>query len=158
MYPFTVNSGRREDGKREDVHCEPRNSCSRPSEAYLLLLFSCPIMNNSLQPHGLYSMPGLPVPYHLLEFAHVHVYCIGEAIQRHIYECSPLLSWISLLNSCILHPFKSYSPGHQGCMTPCSVTEISEGRCCYSHSSDRDRKALRACFSTKITQVMSIAV
>ena len=27
------------------------------------------------------SMPGLPVPYHLLEFAQVHVHCIGGVIQ-----------------------------------------------------------------------------
>ena len=26
-------------------------------------------------------MPGLPVPHHLLEFALVHVHCIGDAIQ-----------------------------------------------------------------------------
>ena len=28
-----------------------------------------------------YSMPGLPVPHHLLEFAQVHVRCISDAIQ-----------------------------------------------------------------------------
>ena len=27
------------------------------------------------------SMPGLPVPHHLLEFAHVHIHCIGDGIQ-----------------------------------------------------------------------------
>ena len=27
------------------------------------------------------SMPGLSVPHHLLKFAQVHVYCIGDAIQ-----------------------------------------------------------------------------
>ena len=27
------------------------------------------------------SMPGLPVPHHLLEFAQVHVHCIGDPIQ-----------------------------------------------------------------------------
>ena len=27
------------------------------------------------------SMPCLPVPHHLLEFAQVHVHCIGDAIQ-----------------------------------------------------------------------------
>ena len=27
------------------------------------------------------SMPGLPVPHHLPEFAQVHVHCIGDAIQ-----------------------------------------------------------------------------
>ena len=27
------------------------------------------------------STPGLPVPHHLPKFAHVHVHCIGDAIQ-----------------------------------------------------------------------------
>ena len=27
------------------------------------------------------SMPGLPVPHHLLEFAQVHIHCISDAIQ-----------------------------------------------------------------------------
>ena len=27
------------------------------------------------------STPGLPVPHHLLEFAQVHVHCLGDAIQ-----------------------------------------------------------------------------
>ena len=27
------------------------------------------------------SMPGLPVPHRLLEFAQVHAHCIGDAIQ-----------------------------------------------------------------------------
>jgi len=27
------------------------------------------------------NTPGLPVPHHLLEFAQVHVHCIGDAIQ-----------------------------------------------------------------------------
>ena len=27
------------------------------------------------------STPGLPVPHHLLEFAQVHVYCIGDVVQ-----------------------------------------------------------------------------
>ena len=36
------------------------------------------------------SMPGLPVPHHLLEFAQVHVNLIGEAIQPS-HLLSPLL-------------------------------------------------------------------
>ena len=28
-----------------------------------------------------YSMPGLPVPHHHLEFAQVHVHCIGDVVQ-----------------------------------------------------------------------------
>ena len=27
------------------------------------------------------SMPGLPVPHHLLEFAQVHVHCLSDVIQ-----------------------------------------------------------------------------
>ena len=45
-----------------------------------LLLFSHPVISNSLWPHR-GSKPGLPVPHHLSKFAQVHVYCIGDAIQ-----------------------------------------------------------------------------
>ena len=38
------------------------------------------------------SAPGLPVPHHLLEFAHIHLHCIGDAIQS-----SLITHW--LLNS-----------------------------------------------------------
>ena len=38
------------------------------------------------------SAPGLPVPHHLLEFAHVHVHCIGDAIEpSHLLMPSSLL-------------------------------------------------------------------
>ena len=37
------------------------------------------------------SMPGLPVPYHLLKFAQVHVHCIGNAIQLLIGNAIHLL-------------------------------------------------------------------
>ena len=43
-----------------------------------LLLFSCPVVSDSLQTHGLL---GLPAPHHLPEFAQVHVRCIGDATQ-----------------------------------------------------------------------------
>ena len=46
----------------------------------LLLLFSRPVMSDSLQPMDC-SMPGLPVPHHLPEFAQLHVHCISEAVQ-----------------------------------------------------------------------------
>ena len=36
---------------------------------------------HTLCDHMDYSMPGLPVPHHLLEFAQVHVHWIGVAIQ-----------------------------------------------------------------------------
>ena len=45
------------------------------------LLFSCPVVSNSLQPHGQGGTPGLPVPHHLSKFAQVHVHCISDAIQ-----------------------------------------------------------------------------
>jgi len=44
-------------------------------------------MSNSLRPHD-YSMPGLPVPHHLLKFVQVHVHCISDAIQ----SSHPLMS------------------------------------------------------------------
>ena len=47
-----------------------------PLVGYCSVTQLCPI----LQPID-YSMPGLPVPYHLPEFAQVHVYCISGAIQ-----------------------------------------------------------------------------
>ena len=46
----------------------------------LLLLFSHPVLSNSLQPHGL-QHSSLPGPRHLLKFAQVHVHCISDAIQ-----------------------------------------------------------------------------
>ena len=39
---------------------------------------SCPILCDPMD----CSTPGLPVPYHLLEFAQVHVHCIGDAVQQ----------------------------------------------------------------------------
>ena len=36
-----------------------------------------------------YRMPGLPVTYHLLEFAQVHVHCISDAIQPPIFSFCP---------------------------------------------------------------------
>ena len=45
----------------------------------LLLLFSRPVMSDSLQPMDC-SMSGLPVPHHLPKFAQFDVHCIGDAI------------------------------------------------------------------------------
>ena len=42
-----------------------------------LLFLSHPVVSSSLWPHG----PGLPVHHHIPEFAHIHVHCIGDAIQ-----------------------------------------------------------------------------
>ena len=38
---------------------------------------SCPTLHNPMD----CSTPSLPVPHRLLEFAQVHVHCIGDAIQ-----------------------------------------------------------------------------
>ena len=46
----------------------------------LLLLFSHPVVSNSLHPMD-FSTPGFPVLQHLPRFAQVHVRCISDAIQ-----------------------------------------------------------------------------
>ena len=43
-------------------------------------MFSNQVIANTLSPQNC-SMSGLPILHHLLEFAHVHVPCIGDAIQ-----------------------------------------------------------------------------
>ena len=50
-----------------------------------LFLFSCPVMSDC--DPMCFSMPGLPVPHHLLKIAQVHVYCFRDAI----YSSCPLL-------------------------------------------------------------------
>ena len=52
-----------------------------------ILLFSCPTLCNPMD----YIMPGYPIPHHLLKFAQVHIYCIGDAIQpsHSLRPCSP---------------------------------------------------------------------
>ena len=47
---------------------------------WLLLLFSCPVVSNSLQPMHC-SMLGLSVPHHLPKFAQVYVLYMGDTIQ-----------------------------------------------------------------------------
>ena len=48
---------------------------------WIMLLLSvtqlCPTLRDPMD----CSMPGLPVPHHLIEFAQVHVHCIGDAVQ-----------------------------------------------------------------------------
>ena len=75
----------------------------------LLLLFSCQVMSNSLQPHRL--QPSLLVPHHRPEFAQVHVYWIGDGIQpSHLLSSSSpfcLQSFLasgSLLALCVRPP------------------------------------------------------
>ena len=82
--------------------------------SYLLLSFSCSVMSDSLQPHGLQharlpcpsptteagsnscpslcdsmdcSMPALPVPHCLPKFAQIHVHCIMSS--SHLILCHP---------------------------------------------------------------------
>ena len=47
------------------------------SSLYFVFVQSCPTLCDSMDR----SMPGLPVPHHLLQFAQVHAHCIREAIQ-----------------------------------------------------------------------------
>ena len=50
--------------------------------------FSHSVLSDSLQPHGLCSIPGFPVDHELPELAQTHVHRVGDAIQ----PCHPLLS------------------------------------------------------------------
>ena len=76
--------------KRTSIHCWWKCTMMLPyggKSGGSLLLFSCPVVLNSLRP--LFdpmdsSTPGLPVPHHLSEFAQVHVHCIGD--------CHPAIS------------------------------------------------------------------
>ena len=69
------------------------------------LLFSHPVVSNSLWPHGLqHARPACPS--HLPEFAQVHVHCIGDAIQPsnplmpscpsalNLFQHQGLLQWV----------------------------------------------------------------
>ena len=47
------------------------------SHYYCSVTNPCPTLRNPIDG----SAPGLPVPHHLLEFAHIHLHCIGDAIQ-----------------------------------------------------------------------------
>ena len=54
-------------------------------------MFSCPVMYNSVRPHGLqHARP--PIPCHLPELAQVYVHCISDAVQF-----SDLILWHPLL-------------------------------------------------------------
>ena len=51
-----------------------------PGALRMLLLFSCSVVSDSLQPLDC-STPGFPVHHHLLELAQTHVHWVGDAIQ-----------------------------------------------------------------------------
>ena len=60
----------------------------------LVLLFSHPVMSDSLPPHRL-QHGGPPCHHHLPEFARVHVHCISDAVQPS-HPLTP--SFLSALN------------------------------------------------------------
>ena len=59
------------------------------------MLFSSPVCLTLCNPMDR-NTPGLPIPHHLLEFAQIHIHCIGDAIQL----SHPLTSSSSALNLC----------------------------------------------------------
>ena len=70
--------------------------CSHEIKRHVLLgrkamtvQFSCSVVSDSLQPHGL-QHPGFPVHHQLLELAQTHVHQVGDAI-HHLILCRPLL-------------------------------------------------------------------
>ena len=63
--------------------------CSYHLTQLSLAQFSCSVMSDSLQAHGLpCSTPGFPVLHQLLELTQIHVHEVGDAIQ----PSHPLLS------------------------------------------------------------------
>ena len=66
------------------------------------------------------SMPGLPVPHHLLKFAQVHVHCIGDAIQLSHPLMPSFPSALSLSQHAGLFQWVSYS--HQMTKTRASAS------------------------------------
>ena len=74
----------------------------------LLLLFSSPVMSDSLQPHGLWH--DLSLPHHLPKSVQIHVHCIGDASQLsyplmpsspsalNISQYEGLFQWVSYLH------------------------------------------------------------
>ena len=75
------------------------------------MLFSLPVVSDSLQPHGLQHFR-LPCPYHLLELVQTHVHWVRDAIQ----PSHPLLSPSSLAFYLFQHQglFQWVSSSHQG--------------------------------------------
>ena len=64
-----------------------------------------------------YSMPGLPVPHHLPEFAQVHVHCISDAIQpsHPLTLSSPSLSPTPSLSDFLLCQLYCYFNSGDSC-------------------------------------------
>jgi len=59
-------------------------SCQKPfvnhHTTHILLLISCSVMSDSLQPHEPFSMPNTPVLHYIPEFAQTHVLWISDTI------------------------------------------------------------------------------
>ena len=104
--------------------CSPKIPCFS-SSSQLLLLFSHPIMSDSLKLHGLqHTSP--PIPYHLPEFAQVHV-LIARGGQLHASrsywvilrlfnnkkQTKQMARFIFLLKFCISCCLASGHDGHQ---------------------------------------------
>ena len=56
-----------------------------------LLLFSCSVVSNFLHPMDC-SPPGFPVLHHLLEFVHIHIHWVSDAIQPFSFSVVPFSS------------------------------------------------------------------
>ena len=82
-----------------------------------------------------HSMPGLPAPRHLLEFAQVHVHCISDAIQssRPLTPSSP---------SDIYHSITQLTPAYK----KTNAQIISMSRKCGQLLLEKARNALRDFF------------
>ena len=82
----------------------------RPMTSYwVLLLFSCSDVSNSLQPHEL-QHARLPYPHYLPEFAHTYVHWVGDAIQPSHPLLSPSPPAFSLSQHQCLFQWVDFSP------------------------------------------------
>ena len=85
-----------------------KESIKDPVEISALLLFSSPVMSDSLQPHGLWH--DLSLPHHLPKSVQIHVHCIGDASQLsyplmpssasalNLSQYQGLFQWVSYLH------------------------------------------------------------
>ena len=85
---LTVNKGSLE-GWEGGPLWEGKAAPASPTTTHLLLLFSCQVVSDTLQPMGC-STPSLPVPHHLPEFSK---FMSLESVMpsNHLSLCRPLL-------------------------------------------------------------------
>ena len=69
----------------------PKHRADQPISSHCSVTQSCQTLCDPMD----CSMPGLPVPHHLLEFVQVHVHCISDTIQPS-RPLSPLSSAFNL--------------------------------------------------------------